>query len=520
MNRSQGKSGGLVLRLSRAVERGGNRLPHPFYIYLILIAIVYIVSFICSVTGVSVTYDALDQTTGELVPTTLTAVNLLSRSSLQNILANFVTAYGSNIVLPTILVMTMFVAIADRSGFFSDLLRKSLMKTPRFLSTYLLAVIGVCCSIMSDAGLVLGPTLGAVLFKSLGRNPWLGIMIGYGGAAAGFTACLVPTVEDVLNSTITNSISEPLGTSVHAFSVWYFMIVATLFIGAAITFIAEKYLVNLLGDRKLDAAGKAGLGEYALTTSENKGLKYAGFTFLGIVAIMLILCIPQNGFFRNEDGGFLPSSPLVDSLIPILCIIFAALGIAYGKGSGALTSAKDIPQWMSASISDLGSLIVNFFAIATFIYVFGESNLSGILAVAGERFLRSIGLTGLPLLCIFAISMGIMSLFMYGGSSRWAIFAPIFVPMFMRLGIHPAFIGLAYRIGDSYSANITPLNSCLMLTLAMMVKYRDPEINSDEPGLGTILSSQIPISIGTLIVMLSLLIIFYCFNIPLGPANM
>ena len=512
------KQSGLFFRFVKLVEAGGNKLPHPVYIYVFLIAVVFVVSMICANAGVSVSYDAVNRATGEIVPTTVHAVNLFSKEALQKFLANIVTAYDNNAVLPAILVITMFIAVADKSGFFSAALRKLLLGAPRSVATYALAVVGVCANVMSDAGMVLAASLGAVVFKAIGRNPWLGIMVGYGAAAAGFTANLIPANTDILQGTITNSVSEPLGVTINPLCNYYFMIVATFFIAAGITLICEKLLVKLLGDKEPGSAvSDSGVNEYDLTKEENRGLKYAGIAFLVFAAIILACAIPKDGFFRNAEGGLLPRSPLISSLVPIICIAFLVLGVAYGTGSGTIKKAKDVPLMMTDGVRGLAGLVTNFFPIALFIYVFGLSNLSSIIAVAGERFLRSIGFTGLPMLCVFSITMGVMNMFMYGGASRWAIFAPIFVPMFMGLDIHPALIQLAYRIGDSWACNIMPLNACLLITLTLMSQYRDPEINPDEPGLGTILSSQIPISISTLVVMLTLMCIFTLTGIPLGP---
>ena len=231
----------------------------------------------------------------------------------------------------------------------------------------------------------------------------------------------------------------------------------------------------------------------------------------------LALSLPRDGFFRNDAGELLPQSPLVSSLAALLCILFLFLGVSYGIGSGTIASPRDVPQMMGEGIKGLAGLIVNFFPIALLVYVFGMSNLANVLAVAGEKFFRSIGLTGLPMLCVFAVVVGVSGLFMYGGSSRWAIFAPVFIPMFLRLDLHPILTQLAYRIGDSWSANITPLNACLVITLTMMEHHRNPEINPDPPGLGTILAAQIPISLASLVLFLLELCAFVLLGISPGP---
>lgn len=510
------KKDGLFLRFVHMVEAVGNKLPHPIYLYVFLIALVLVISKLCANAGISVTYDQVDRATGALSTVTVQAVDLLSRQSLQTILADLVIAYDENAVLPAIIVITMFVSIADRSGFFSAGMRKLLLGRPRGVTTLVLVLVSLCASIMSDAGVVLAASLGAVVFKSVGRNPWLGIMVGYGAGTASFAAGLLPANTDVLSSTITNSVSLPLGLEVSPLCNYYFKIAVTILLAIAITWICEVFLVRLLGDYP-DRPVPADTASSNLDERERRGLRWAGVAILIFLAIILALSLPKDGFFRNDAGQLFPKSPLVSSLVAILCGSFLVLGVAYGLGSGSIKRAKDVPQMMNEGIKNLAGLIVNFFPIALLIYIFSLSNLSAILAVSGERLFRSIGLTGLPMLCVFALVTGISGLFMYGGSSRWAIFAPIFIPMFLRLDIHPALTQLAYRIGDSWSGNITPLNACLIITITLMEQYRDPELDPEPPGFGTVLSAQIPISIATLVIMLAVMCLFVVTGVPLGP---
>lgn len=512
------KKNGLFLRFVKMVEAGGNKLPHPVFLYVGLIVVVMIISLICSKAGVSITYDALDRTTGVITQATVEPVNLFSKESLQNLIANLVNAYDQNAVLPAILIVAMFITVAEKSGFFSAALRKVCLGAPRAVTTYVLSVVGVCCNIMSDAGQVLGASLGGVVFSAIGRNPWIGIMVGFGSAAAGYTANLLPANTDVLTATITNYLSEPLGMPVSPLCNWYYLIVSTFIIAGVITLIAETFLVKLFGDRKAgERSLTGGANEYALTAEENRGLKFSMIALGVFVVALLALTVPKNGFFRNADGTLLPKSPLISSLVPLICCMFLVLGVSFGIGAGTITKAKQIPEMMTEGVRGLAGLATCFFPLAVLMYAFSMSNLSTIIAIAGERFLRSIGLTGLPLLCLFAFIMGAMSLVMYGGAARWAIFAPIFVPMFMNLGLKPDAIQLAYRIGDSFTANIMPLNACVMVALSQMQLQRDPELNPQEAGMGTLISAQLPISIATYLVMALLLCIFVTLGIPLGP---
>lgn len=505
---------GKLLRFSRKIERIGNRLPHPAAVFLYLLLIVFVSSAVLSAFGVEVTYSTADAA-GAVTETTVRVVNLLSKEELRNFLSNIVTAYQSSTMMILMLIVTMSMAIAEESGFFSAALRKVLVKTPAAVGTFVFCVVGVCSNICSDAGMILAPSIGAVLYKSLGRNPWIGIVTGYAAAAAGFTANFLPTGADVLLSGITNGLSEPLGFPVHPLSNWYFLCAAVPVIALACTMVSECFIAKLFGDSRLER-GLSGPA-LELTEAENRGLRNAAYAFLAVLVLVLLCTIPENSLFRAADGTLVPKSPLMNALVPIICLFFLATGIAYAFGSGAVRSAGELPGMIQKGITNLTGLLLITFPASLFIYEFNRSGLSTVISVCGERFLRTVHFTGFPMLAAFILVILFLNLFMYNGSSKWFILAPFLVPMFANLGIHPALTQVAYRIGDSCTNNLTPLNACLMICIALMQKYRNPKLNPEEPGIGTFLLAQIPFSTAFLLTFLALLALFVFTGLPLGP---
>lgn len=506
---------GKLIRYSRKMEQIGNRLPHPAVVFLYLLLIVFVASAVLASFGVEVAYSAADGN-GAVTETTVRVVNLLSKEELQHFFSNIVTAYQSNTMMILMLIVAMSLSVAEESGFFSAALRRVVAGAPRGVATFLFCVAGVCSNICSDAGMILAPSIGAVLYKSLGRNPWIGIATGYAAAAAGYTANFLPTGTDVLLSSITNGLSEPLGVSVHPLSNWYFLCVAVAVIALVCTVVSERFLTKLFGDTRLER----NLGAPLQTSeAENQGLKSAFFTFLAALAVLLVCTAPKNSLFRAADGSLLPKSPLMDALVPIICLFFLAVGIAYAFGSGAVRSAGELPGMIQKGITNLSGLLLITFPASLFIYEFNRSGLSTLISVYGERFLRTIHLTGFPMLIVFILVISFLNLFLYNGSSKWLILAPFLVPMFTNLGIHPALTQVAYRIGDSCTNNLTPLNACLMICLALMQKYRNPELNPEEPGVGTFLSAQLPFSFAFLAAFLALLAVFVFAGLPLGPGT-
>ena len=509
------KKGNGLVRFAKAIERVGNKLPHPFYIFLILIGIVLVVSWACSMAGVSVTYLSASKT-GETTEKTVAVVNMLSKEQLQNWLTGFVTAFTNSPNLTSVLIITMCVAICDESGFFKVGLRKLLGNAPNSMITFVLALVGVCSNICSDGGTILAVMLGAVVFKAVGRNPWIGIIIGYGSAGAGYIGNLLPSVGDVVSSSITNGVSEPLGYAVNPMVNYFFQSVGCIVLALVTTILTEKILVPLYGDTDRSLRVKGDKSALALTEEENRGMKFAGIGAVVFVVLMLIFCVPKNGFLLAADGTLIPSSPLMSSLVPIISIMFAALGICYGVGARIIRSKNDIPRMMANGVKSISTMVLILFVVSEMLYVFNTSNLATVISVQGERFLTSINFTGFPLMIAFIIVIAFTNLFMYSASAKWMILAPIFVPMFMNLGVNPAVTQCLYRIGDSCTNNLTPLNAALVYAITLMNDYRVPEINKEEAGIGTLLSGQVVFSLVYLVVLIVLFCVFYFCNIPLG----
>ncbi len=514
-NNTTKKSSGVLVRFAKGIERAGNKLPHPFYIFLILIGIILIASWICSMAGISVTYLSASKT-GEITEKTAAVVNMLSKEQLQNWLSNFVTAFTNSPNLTSVLIITMCVAICDESGFFKVGLRKLLGNAPNSMVTFALAMVGVCSNICSDGGTILAVMLGAVIFKAVGRNPWIGIVVGYGSAGAGYVGNLLPSVGDVVVSSITNGVSEPLGYPVNPMVNYIFQAVACVVLALITTVLTEKILVPLYGDVDRAQRITGDRSALALTPEENRGMKFAGCGALVFVVLMLLFCIPQNGFLRSAEGKLIPSSPLMSSLVPIISFMFVIVGICYGVGAKVIESKNDIPQMMANGVKSIATMVLILFVVAEMLYVFNTSNLATVISVSGERFLSSIHFTGFPLMITFVIVIAFTNLFMYSASAKWMILAPIFVPMFLNLGINPVVTQCLYRMGDSCTNNLTPLNAALVYAITLMNQYRMPEINKEEAGMGTLLSGQVVFSLIYLVTLIALFCVFYFCNIPLG----
>lgn len=502
----------LLIRMLNRVEYVGNALPSPATIFLLLTVAVMIISAICAKLGVSVTYETIDTANGNaIVETTVTAVNLLSVESIRTLITQIVSNFTSFFALGTVFAIILGVSVADSSGMLSALLRRAANSAPKSLVTAMVVFLGIMSNIASSTGYVVLVPLGAILFMAFGRHPIAGLAAAFAGVSGGWSANLLIGTNDPMFAGMSTQAANMLDPNyvVSPLCNWYFMFASTFLITLIGTLVTDKIVEPRLG--KYEGAVEMNSNS-ALTPEEKRGLKFAGIAALIYVALILIAVVPTNGLLRSETGGFL-SSPFMSGIIFIMMLLFLIPGIAYGVGSGTIKNDKDVVEMMSKGISGLAGFMVLIFFAAQFTSFFTYSNLGTILSVAGANFLESVGFVGLPLIICLIILTAVINLFIAVDSAKWAIMAPVFVPMFMRLGMSPELTQVAYRIGDSCTNIIAPTMPFFVLTVAFFQKY------DKKAGIGTVVSTMLPYSLCFLLGWIVLFIIWYVLGLPLGPGS-
>lgn len=486
----------------RFIERVGNKLPHPVILFVYLCLIILGLSFIAGLAK----WSAANPKTGELV----VAVNLLSAGAFRQFLETMVTNFSHFAPLGLVLVMLMGVAITERSGYLETLIRSVIGRVPTWLVIPVIVVAAACGNIGSDAGIVVVPPIAAIIFKRLGKHPLAGLILGYAAATAGFTANLVPAGTDVLLAAITTEVFAAIepGGEVIATCNWYFMIAATFVLGAVGTFVVKKYTIPMC--ERFEAKGEGREADEGLTPIERKGLLWA--TIAGVIYLFLfsLTIIPQNGILRHPDPDLFMRSPFFKSLIPILFFLFVIMGYVYGKIVGTIKKSGDAAHFMIDGVRDLAPYIVLVFLIAQFIAFFRWSNLDQIISIKGAILLQDLGFSGIPLFISFIIITMFLNLFIGSGSAKWAMMAPVFVPMFYHIELSPALTQLLYRIGDSITNGVSPLYTMFPLILGWVQQY------DKNAGIGTVGSLLVPYALFTFIAWTILLVVWYLIGIPIG----
>lgn len=492
----------------KTVERIGNKMPHPAIIFLLLSVVVIIISHFANSSGLSVTY--FDAKVGEEV--TKKAVSLLSWEGLRYIFNSATDNFMGFAPIGTVLVAMLGVGVAENSGLFSATLKRLLSNVSPVLLTVAVVFAGIMSNIASDAGYVVVIPLGALIFASAGRHPLAGIAAAFAGVSGGFSANLLLGTTDPLLTNITNEALNAVGMDLQiaATSNWYFLFVSTFLITIVGTLITNKIVEKNLGTYD----GSYEVDHKPLTDLEKKGLKNALISILIFIIILALLMFPKNAPLKSLDeasGKVNLNAFLAHGLIPAMLLLFLIPGLVYGKTIGVFKSSHDLIDAMTKSMASMAGFLVLAFFASQFVAYFSETNLALILAKNGAEFLKSINLQGLPLLLMFILLTAFLNLFMGSASAKWAIMAPIFVPMMAELGLSPALTQVSYRIGDSSTNIITPLMNYFAMIVVFMQKY------DKKAGLGTLTSMMLPYSLAFLLSWSGLMIIWYLLGLPLGP---
>lgn len=489
----------LALRFLDSVERIGNRLPDPLSLFAIAALFVIAISWMFSSLGVVVVHPGTKES--------IAVVNLLSAANIQRMFTDAVKNFTDFPPLGLVLVTMIGIAIAERSGFVTALLRATVLNVPRPLLTAALVFAGVNSSLVADAGYVVLIPLGAVVFAAVGRHPLAGLSATFAGVAGGFSANLSITSLDPLLGGITQTAAQLIEPSytISAAANWYFMIASTFVLTGIGTWVCDRIVEPRLGAwERPDTDTPMG----SLNTTERKGLLWAAVAFLVMTGMIVAISFPDGSLMRDAQGTL---KPLEHSIVVMLMLMFLVMGLIYGRITGTVKSDVDVAIMSGEGVATLGGYIVLSFVMAQFIAYFKWSNLGIVTAVSGAEILRSMDLQGPFLLVAFVLVSMVINLLIASASAKWAIMAPVFVPMFMLMGISPEATQAAYRVGDSSTNMIAPLLSYVPLILVAMRRY------VKDSTLGTLLSLMLPYSVTIALIWTVFLLLYVFLGIPLGP---
>ena len=488
-----------------AIERIGNKLPDPAVLFIGLLLAVWVLSWLFSLFS----YDLIDPRTG----TPLIVVNQLSGTAMTQFLSSMVTTFAHFHPIGVVLVAMMGIGVAEHTGFINSALRAMLGVTARWLLTPMVILVGIVSHTAADAGYVLVIPLGGIIFHAAGRHPLAGIAAAFAGVSGGFSANFIPSAIDPMLQGISQSaaqIIEP-GVSLNPLNNFFFTASSSLLIIALGWLLTDRVVEPRLSNTPVDADIEEQTGMEPLQAHERRALSLGLWAMAVAVGLLIWSALPVDSAWRGPQGSLTErGAPLMASIVSLIFVLFLLPGVVYGVAAGTVKTSRDVINGMTSAMGSMAYYLVIMFFIAQFIYAFAQSNLGVLLALEGAAGLKSMGLPAPLMITGIVLLTGILNLFVGSASAKWALLAPIFVPMLMELGISPDLTQAAYRVGDSTTNIITPLMPYFPLVVVYCQRY------VANTGIGTVTALMLPYSISFIIVWTLFLLAYWSLGVPLG----
>jgi aminobenzoyl-glutamate transport protein len=493
----------LLSRFLGIVERGGNALPHPATLFALMALSVVVISGIAAQFDLTVIHPGTKET--------VQPVSLLTLAGLHRIMTGLVTNFTGFAPLGTVLVAMLGLAVAEGSGLIAAGLKLVVLSAPPRLLTAAVVFAGVMSNTGGEIGYVLLIPLSTIMFHAVGRHPIAGLAAAFAGVSGGYSANLFLGTLDPLLAGLSEEAARIItpGYEVNPSANWYFMFTSTFLITTLGTIVTERVVEPRLGTYA--GAPHQDASATTLSAAEKRGLLFAVLAAAGVTALLLWGTVPQTGFLRDPQTGDLLRSPFMSGIVALIFFVGLVLGLAYGIGAKTIRNDSDIVRAMGKSMETLGVYLVLVFFAAQFVAFFNWTNLGLIFAIKGAAALQASGLGTIPLIVSFILVSATINLFMGSASAKWAIMAPVFVPMFMLLGYTPEFTQAAYRIGDSTTNVISPMMTYFALIITFLQRYQP------SAGIGTLVATMLPYSVTFLIGWTVMLVIWIVLGLPVGP---
>ncbi|MFE2031099.1 AbgT family transporter [Streptomyces hygroscopicus] len=521
-----------LFRALSALERAGNRLPHPFWLFWIFAALLGVVSAVLAGAGVSVTLPSTGDAVAVKSLLSLQGAKFAAESALDN--------FAGFAPLSVVVVVLLGVSVTEKSGLLTALLRVTIGRLPVRWLTFSIAFSSMIAHVMSDSAYIVMIPLGALAFRTVGRSPVLGLMVAYASTAIGFNASPLVTPADAVRSSLAAEAAHTVDPHyvITPVATYFFTAVSSVFLAAVIALTVDRVLARRpefvptpeddeAADRLFNTApadaprhtapadaprhsGPAGEVSPAFTLSavEKRAMRLSGAVLVLYVAAVAALLLPGSPF--RGEGGSIVQSVVVVNIAVFISLLFALLGMVYGRQVGTIPSLSSVPSAMADGVKSFVPVIVLFFVVSQFLAYFTWTGISNVITVEGARLLKSLDAPHLVILLVIVLAISGLNIIISSGSAMWSILAPVVVPLAMYIGLSPQAAMVSFMIGDSVT-NTTPMNAYFVLALGFLQQFRKGA------GIGTMLSFTVPVALAVLVSWSSFFALWYALGIPLGP---
>ncbi|MDW6060843.1 AbgT family transporter [Streptomyces sp. FXJ1.4098] len=489
-----------------AIEKVGNKLPNPFWLFWILAGVVAVLSAVLAAAGVSAAHPGTHET--------IKVQSLLSKAGVTTMVEGAVDNFATFPPLGTILIVGFGIAVAEASGLFTALLRRMVARVPGKYLTFALSMTAMVAHVAGDAAYVTLIPLGALIYRAAGRSPVLGCIVAYVSISAGYDASPSLTTTDVLLSSISTAAAHTIDPhyTVTPVANYFFGLASSVLVALVITLVVDKVIAkrsDLDSDEPVAALSAAELKAIEVAPEQRRALRATGLVALGFVALLAVAMIPASSPLRGA-GGSLIESPVITGMSLVLCVFFSLLGWVYGRMTGTFRAARDIVDALVEGTRSYAPILVLFFAISQFLAYFKWTNIGNILAIKGAETLKDLDLSGWTVLVGIAVLITFMNLVITSGSALWALAAPVLVPMLMLVGIEPETTQAVYRVADSVTNCVTPMSPYFAMALGFIQQHRK------SAGIGTLASFTIPIAAVVWVAWVAFFVAWYLLGLPFG----
>ncbi|WP_252176265.1 AbgT family transporter [Endozoicomonas sp. 4G] len=493
-------------RFLNTVERIGDKLPEPALIFLYGMIIVWL----CSAVLSQFHFDVIHPIKGHPIGIN----NLLTGEAMAKFLSTMVKNFTDFAPLGIILVAMLGVGVAEKSGFINTGLKKLLRQTPDKLLTPVLVVVAILSHVASNAGYVLVIPLGGIIFHAAGRHPLAGIVTAFAGVSGTYSACFVPTSTDPLLQAFTQSAAQTFDPDykVNPLCNYFFTASSCVLLVLVIWFVTDKIVEpRLKWHAPIDHDIEKATDMRSYTSLESKAFKIACLALFAGLLLLAFFIFPKDSPMRSPDGDLTTlDAPLMESIVPLIFLIFVVPGIVYGLVAGTFEKAKDVISAMGETISKISSYMIMAFFCSQFLASFDDSNLGTLLALSSAGALKALNLSGQFTIVLMILLTATINVLISSASAKWAMIAPILVPMLMAVGIAPELAQAAYRVGDSATDTISPLMNFFPLMVVYCQRY------VKDTGIGSLASLMVPYCIYMLLFWSVYLLIYWVLDLPLG----
>ena len=499
------KPAGTIDRFLNFIEVAGNKLPDPAILFLLLMLLVWFLSWPLS----RLQFDAVHPVTQE----SIAVVNQVNGDGIALLLTSMVDTFVNFAPLGVVLVSLLGIGVAEHTGLIGAVIKTILSVVPRSLLTPAVILVGIGSHYAVDAGYVLVIPIGGVVFYAAGRHPLAGIAAAFAGVSGGFSANFwVPSGLDPLLQGFTLAAAQLYDPDAQVSIVNnnVFTAASTLLIVGAGWFITDRIIEPRVRSITVDGDPEQMPKFEDVTPAERRGMIAALVTVSLGIAIMIWWGSSQDSSLRYEGSLLNFRAPLMQSIVPLIFLFAIVPAVVHGYVAGTVKSHRDVVKGMTTAMESMAYYLVLAFFCSLFIWMFSQTNIGLLLAIEGAGFLKAMNLPGALTIFGIVILVGCVNLLVGSASAKWALISAVFVPMLMDLGISPDLTQAAYRVGDSSTNIITPLMPFFPLVVVFCQRYvRDT-------GIGTLVSLMLPYSLAFLVLWSTLLVVFWTLGIPLG----